>query len=281
MSIRIITDSTCDIPAAEGQKLGIKIVPLTVSFGDQSFKDGVDLTPAMFYSMLKTSKVMPTTSQISVGAFIEAFSDPSIGPEDEVLVITISSKLSGTYQSACIAKNSVENRSITIIDSQSVSYGLALLVKHALKLRDMGLPLSEIVHQIDTVKTRLKVYATFATLKYLHKGGRLSGAGAIAGTVLGIKPIIEVKNGEIIVASKQKGAKAAYRWIGEQIKQYGVADNTTTYFLKADAEKEIEEFMGEAGRICPIPNAAVRDIGVVVGTHVGNGGVGVAFFAKK
>lgn len=281
MSIRIITDSTCDIPAAEGQKLGIKIIPLTVSFGDQSFKDGVDLTPTMFYSMLKTSKVMPTTSQISVGAFIDAFNDPDIRADDDILVITISSKLSGTYQSACIAKNSVEHKSITIIDSQSVTYGLALLVRHAAKLRDMGLPLSEIAQQIETVKTRVRIYATFATLKYLHKGGRLSGAGAIAGTVLGIKPVIEVRNGEIVVASKQKGSKAAYRWIGEQIKLHGVADHTTPYFLKADAEKEIEEFMGEVGRISPIPNAAVKDIGVTVGTHVGNGGVGVAFFAKK
>lgn len=275
--IRIITDSTADFVNAENVALNVPVVPLKVIFGDTEYLDGVDLSNAEFYEKLINSDVLPTTSQPSPEAFMKEF---AIAKEagDEVICITVSSKLSGTYQSANIAKDILEYDKIHIVDSTTVTIGLQFVVRLAQKMVDEGKSVDEILEVVNDVVSRLEIYAIIDDLSYLCKGGRLSTSSAMMGKLLGIKPLIAIADGEISVYAKTKGMKAAYAKLVKAAENmefsysYGIAYSPS---LEAGAPfiEYVEERLGKASVVCPI--------GAAIGTHAGPGALGFAVLRAK
>lgn len=210
MSIRIITDSTCDLSLDQLNALDIDCIPLSVHFGEQGYLDKVELSPEAFYQKLRQCEELPTTSQLNPEAFISHF-QPELEKGNEIVGIFLSSRLSGTFQSAVIAKEHLQSERIHLIDTLNVSFGNVLLLQYAAKLRDEGKSAEQICNAIESIKDRLAVYGVVDTLKYLHKGGRLSASAAAVGTMLQLKPIVGIKDGVVVSVSKSRGYKSAYR----------------------------------------------------------------------
>ena len=183
MAVRIITDSTSDIGLKQAKELGVDILPLTVHFGQEEYLDGVNLTNEMFYEKLLTSEELPTTSQITVTTFETVFNE-IVKEGDEAVVILIASKLSGTCQSAMIARNMVSPKRIRVIDSETVTFGLGVAVREAVRLRDLGMSATEIAEELERIKKNIWLLAYIDDLTYLQKGGRLSATSASFGTLL-------------------------------------------------------------------------------------------------
>ena len=202
MAIRIITDSTCDIELEEQERLRIDIVPLTVSFGEDQYLDRVEINKTNFFDKLRKCDSLPTTSQANPDGFLKLFSQYT-DSGDVVVYISMSSKLSGTYQSALIAKDMAGSKDIYVIDSKNATFGLALLVRAAVKMRDEGKNADEIVNNIEDLISRIKLMAVVSTLRYLKMGGRISASVAAVGNILGIVPVLGLDDGEIKAFGKQ------------------------------------------------------------------------------
>lgn len=281
MSIKIITDSTSDISQKQAKELGITVLPLRVIFKDGEYADGIDLLIEEFYDKLVKAETLPTTSQLVPDQFIPHFESAKQN-KDTVIVITLSAELSGTYQSAVIAKDICDYDGIHIIDSLNVTIGLQLLVKSAIDMLHLGLPAEEIIENLETMKHKIRLYALVENLEYLKKGGRLSGVGALAGTLLNIKPIIEVINGKVTVAAKARGMSGAYSKILQLVEQSGKIDYSKYYCVGYTGGKEnLEPFLAYAKDKLDLSNAITSPIGIVVGTHAGPGVCGIAFFTKE
>ncbi|MBW7572998.1 DegV family protein [Caproiciproducens faecalis] len=280
MAIKIITDSTSDIAFDRQEELGIKIVSLSVRFGDKEYVDGVDLTKPQFFQMLRESAELPTTAQVNPERFEKIFAE-SVQNGDEVIGIFISSKLSGTYQSAVIAKQMLGAENIHLIDSLSVSFGLALLVYEMIKLRDAGKSAPEICSAVKELKKRQKFYAIIDTLKYLKMGGRLSASSAFIGSMLHIKPIIAIENGEIKAFDKKKGHKAAAQRIAEMMEQEKPDSAYRVFFGDSDAQQFINLLKDAVESVADISDSETVALGSVVGTHGGPGCVGISYIAQE
>lgn len=281
MSIKIITDSTSDISKEQAEELDITIVPLRVIFEDREYFDGIDITVEQFYERLIRSKNLPTTSQPAPEQFIPCF-EAAKENKDTIIVITISSKLSGTYQSAVIARDMVEYDNIHIIDSLTVTLGLQLLVRKAVQLRNLGLDAGEMVKALEQSKGNIKLFALLESLEYLKKGGRLSGMSAFAGGLLNIKPIIEVKDGSVTLAARARGLSGAYGKLRELISQGGGMDREEEVCIGYSAKKDtMNAFLSQSREELKLGNYLESPIGSVVGTHAGPGACGVAYFLKN
>ena len=279
MKTRIIIDSTADLSAELKSKLSI--VPLTVHFGDEEYLDGVTIDHKTFYEKLIESDELPTTSQATPDSFIAEFQ--KIKDEgDSAVVITISSKLSGTYQSAVIAAEDFDN--IYIVDSGSAAIGSGILAERALQLADSGMEAREIAEPLNKEKEKIVIIALLDTLEYLKKGGRISKTVAFAGAVLNIKPVISVEDGEIAILGKARGSKMGNNLLVQEIEKSGGVDFEKPVMLGysglSDALllKYIEDskYLWEKG-LKDIPYTA---IGSVIGTHAGPGAIAAAFFKK-
>ncbi len=278
MAVRIITDSTCDILEQDKKALGIDVLPLKVIFGDKEYTDGVDLTAKQFYSMLGEARELPKTSQIVPHAFSELCSH-YLHQGDEAVILTLSSDLSGTWQSAQVACSQLQSDRIFLVDSRHVTMGLMALVLYAVKLRDSGLAAREIAQRLEKAKETVQMYAIIDSLKYLRMGGRISSTAAVAGGVLGIKPVITVENGKVQLVSKARGFAPAAEKIMEFMKKDGVNKEMPIVFGHSNSPEMAQRF---TEIVCPafmIQNYKVDPIGPVVGTHAGPGCVGIAFFS--
>ena len=222
MSVRLISDSACDISQAEAKEWNITVLPLKTEIDGVEYLDGVTITPQEFYDKLETCKELPTTSQLSPAEFDEVFR-PAVEDGDEVVVITISERLSGTAQSAAIAAAEYPGK-IWIVDSESVTIGQRLLVLYAVRLRDEGLSSREIAEQLDRIKSRVCLLARVDTLEYLVRGGRLPKTAGIAGTLLNIKPVLSVEDGEIRVLGKARGSRQSNHMLTQFIQEKGGVD---------------------------------------------------------
>ena len=279
MNTKIIADLTADL--CPEMKSRINTVPLTVHLGDKEYIDGVTIDHKTFYEKLVESDELPTTSQATPEAFIKEFQKIKEAG-DSAVVITISSKLSGTYQSATIASENFDN--IYIVDSGSAAIGSGILVERALQLADEGMDAREIAEILNTEKEKIVIIALLDTLEYLKKGGRISKTVAFAGTVLNIKPVISVFGGEINLLGKARGSKAGNNLlVGEIEKSVGVDFEKPVllgYTGLSDALllKYIEDsrFLWEQG----IKDIRYTAIGSVIGTHAGPGAIAAAFFKK-
>ncbi|MBQ8538545.1 MAG: DegV family protein [Ruminococcus sp.] len=280
MSVKIIVDSTTDLIPAVKER--VDTVPLSIRFGDEEFIDGVTINHKMFYEKLIESDVIPTTSQASPAAF-ESYFEKVKENGDEAVVIAISSKLSGTYQSACIAATEYDN--IYVVDSGSVTIGAGVLVEYALKLVDSGLTAKEVADKIESIKDDVVIVAMLDTLEYLKKGGRISAAVAFAGGVLNIKPVVCVDKGEIKMLGKARGSKQGNNLLVQEIDKAGGVDFDKPVLLGYTGltdtllKKYVEDSKALWAHAKSELNTSV--IGSTIGTHVGPGAVAVAFFKKN
>ena len=279
MAIRIITDSTSDIPIENQASLGIDIVPLSVIFEGEKYTDGIELKKEQFYKMLSSSTTLPTTSQVNPDEF-EALFKSYIDAGDTVVGIFISSKLSGTYQSAVIAKEALGSDQIFIIDSKSATFGLALLVYEAIKMRDNNADSEQIYAAINALSNCVKFYAVVNTLKYLKMGGRLSSSAAILGGVLHIKPLVSIVDGEVKSVAKERGQKAAFAWILDKLKKD--APDTKYPFVVGHSNDPgvMQEFITYITGAVSTATPIICEIGCVIGTHSGPGCVGLAYIPQ-
>lgn len=282
--IHLITDSAADLPLELQQRYDITVLPLTVQFGEQTFLDGVDISAETFYARLATAKELPTTSQPSPDAFLEIFR-PRIARGDSVVGLFLSSALSGTYQSACIARDMLLSQQVSgadrlyLVDSRSVTLGLSLLLLEGARLRDEGISAAELAAHLETLAGRVRLLAVLDTLKYLKMGGRISATTAFVGGVLGINPLIEVTDGRIASAGKARGRQAACAWMAERLAQEPPAAGTPLVFGHASAPKSAAELQAALAEFVCAEDSVTVSIGSVVGTHTGPGAAGVAYLA--
>ncbi|SBW11594.1 conserved hypothetical protein [uncultured Eubacteriales bacterium] len=278
--IRIITDSTCDLRPARREALGIDVVPLLVHFGEEVFQDGVDITNEEFYHRLSQAEKLPTTSQVNPETFAALFQS-YVDQGDQVVGIFLSSAMSGTCQSALIAKDMVDAGEIHIVDSHTVTFALGLLVEVAAALREQGCTAAEIAGEIAALAGRVRLLAVVDTLKYLKMGGRINAATAVVGGLLGISPIITIENGLVEAVGKARGRKGAFQWMAGFLEKERPDLSLPVSFGSSnapDAMAECKAFFSEAVAGAQILES---DIGSVVGTHAGPGATGIVFFVKE
>lgn len=278
--IHIITDSTSDLSPARAAALGVEMLPLSVHFGAECFRDGVDITKEAFYEKLSRVEALPTTSQIAPDVFEQVFRR-HIEAGDEVLGIFLSSDMSGTCQSAHIARSMVDEAHIRVVDSRTVTFALGLLVETACLLRDQGLDLNTLCARVEALAGRLRLLAVVDTLKYLKMGGRISTATALVGGVLGISPVITIENGLVASIGKARGRKAAFQWIDKRLDVEAPDLSLPISFGHSNAPEALAACKAFfASRTGPAP-LLESDIGAVVGTHVGPGATGFAYFIDR
>ena len=277
MSVRIVIDSTTDISPELKEK--VTIVPLSIFFGEDEFIDGVTINHKMFYEKLIESDVIPTTSQASPAAFEKIFSDAR-NSGDSVVVVTIASKLSGTHQSAVIAAEDFDN--VYVVDSKTVAIGAGILTELAVKLKEEGLDAKSIAERITEECEKVHIIALLDTLEYLKKGGRISATAAIAGTLLSIKPVVSLYNGEINVLGKARGSKQGNNLLVKEIQALGGVDFNKPVMLGYTGLSDIllQKYITDSAFLWEgnLSEFNIAAIGSTIGTHVGPGAIAVAFF---
>ena len=279
MSVRIIIDSTADV--AENLRSRFTILPLTLRFGDDEYQDGVTITSREFYEKLVESDVMPTTSQATPYQFTRVFRE-AVEAGDSVVALTVSSKLSGTWQSAMMAAEEFPGK-IHVVDSQSIALGSAILTEYALGLVDAGEDAQTIAWKLMQKREKIRLLAMLDTLEYLKKGGRISPAAALAGGLLNIKPVVCIENGEIRMLGKARGSRQANNLLVQEIGKAGGVDFRKPVLLGYTGLSDmlLQKYIQDSavlweGHLEKLPYEVV---GSVVGTHAGPGAVAVAFFA--
>jgi DegV family protein with EDD domain len=274
--IRIVTDSTADLPIPEAEALGITIVPLTVSFGDETYLDNIELDNAHFYVKLRTSKDLPQTSQPAPAKFQEAFIQLINEGADGILSVHLSSKLSGTYQSACTARNTlpedVKKVPIEIIDSESISIGMAYALRKAVEEVQQGKALEEIkAHLIDRLK-RTRILAVLDTLDFVRRGGRIGSARALLGNMLSVKPIIALKDGEVVPVEQPRTRSKAYARVAQLVSEMGPLEKLSV----AESNEEVGAQLAEVVQSVYPGKIERYKLGGALGTHTGPGTVAVS-----
>jgi DegV family protein with EDD domain len=273
MTIKIITDSTADLPKEIVDEYGIRIMPLMVNFGSNSYRDGFDLSSSDFYKKLINSKELPTTSQINPPSFITAYKK-ELQNDNSVISIHLSSKGSGTYQSAIMAREALGDDRITVIDSLGYSMGMGLLVIEAARLARDGVSASDIESRILEMRGRMQYIFGVDTLEYLKKGGRLSPAKAAIATVMNIKPILHIKDGEIEVLEKVRGRKKVLSKIVELAGQRGHRlEDQIMAITHAECPEDASYLRDMVMDRYNPKDVIISNIGCVIGTHTGPGAI--------
>ncbi len=279
--IRILTDSASDILPAEAEQLGVTVIPLNVTLEDGTvLRDGVDMTPSAYYEILAGCRKLPTTSQPSPELF-ENFFLEAAAAGDEVIGIFLSHALSGTYQCAKLAADMANVDNVLFVDSGHVCLSEALLVRLAVQLRDSGKTAGQIAAILEHAKEHLHLVAAIDDLKYLRKGGRLPAAVAVAGGMLGIKPLITIQNGKVAMAGKARGLPGAYVALFKEVEEMGGINPAfpalAGYTVSPREVTPIQTYLRDNLQQEAL---LVRQIGCVIGTHAGPGAFGIAFFDK-
>ena len=279
--IRILTDSASDILPAEAEQLGVTVIPLNVTLEDGTvLRDGVDMTPSAYYEILAGCHKLPTTSQPSPELF-ENFFLEAVAAGDEVIGIFLSHALSGTYQCAKLAADMANVDNVLFVDSGHVCLSEALLVRLAVQLRDSGKTAGQIAAILEHAKEHLHLVAAIDDLKYLRKGGRLPAAVAVAGGMLGIKPLITIQDGKVAMAGKARGLPGAYVALFKKVEEMGGINPAfpalAGYTVSPREVTPIQTYLRDN---LQQEDLLVRQIGCVIGTHAGPGAFGIAFFDK-
>ncbi len=278
MSVKIIVDSTADVNETIRNRL--TVVPLTVHFAEEEYIDGVTIDHKTFYEKLIESDVLPSTSQPTPAAFAQIYKN-IIEAGDTAVVLTISSKLSGTYQSAMIAAEDYEG-SIYVVDTLSVTVGAGILAEMAVQLCDSGMDAKSIADLLQQQRDQVCVIAMLDTLEYLKKGGRISKAVAFAGGLLSIKPVISVDKGEIQILGKARGSKMGNNLLAQEINKAGGVDFNKPIMLGYTGLSDmlLKKYMEDSKQYWEngFDKLPVTVVGSVIGTHAGPGAIAVAFF---
>lgn len=281
MSVRIVTDSAADFTKREIAELDIRVVPLRTIFGDREYLDGVELSQDELFEKITETGEIPSTSQVTPGEFAAAFDEYDEG--DQILCMTMSSKLSGTNQSATMAAQGRDN--VTVYDTLNVTVGQRLQVELALKLAQEGKDVNEIVAALDEAREREHLVAVLDTLEYLKHGGRISGAAAGVGTLLSIKPTIVIADGEVELIGKARGSKNANNLLVKSVQEAGGIDFDMPFAIAKSGEsrKLLERYLKDSVDLYRDHEEDLRvyGIGAVIGTHVGPGAVALAYFGNE
>jgi DegV family protein with EDD domain len=275
--VRVVTDSACDLPPELASELGIRVVPLTIRFGDQEFVDRQDLTPTEFWARCASSPVLPETSAPSAGAFETAFREAAAEGADGVVCVNLSSKLSATIQSARVAAQAVADIvPVRVVDSLSVTMGLGLMAVAAARAAAEGKGLDDVAGAAEDLVARTRIYGALDTLENLKKGGRVGGAQAMIGSMLSIKPIISVVDGVVEPESRQRTRSRSLAYVVEKVRAHGRVEHLSVLHGHAP---DVEEFLDQLGHAYPRDEIVVAEVGAVIGTHSGPRVMGVAFHA--
>jgi DegV family protein with EDD domain len=277
--IRVVTDSSCDLPQALADQHNIEIVPLTIRFGDEELVDRRDLTPKEFWAKCAATPVLPETAAPSPGAFEAAFRKAADEGCKGVVSINLSSDLSATFQSAQLAAQAVADViPVRVVDSKSITMGLGVMALSAAVLAEQGKSIDDVAGAAEDLVPRTRVYGALNTLENLKKGGRIGGAQALAGSLLSIKPIIEVRDGKVEQESKQRTRARSLRYLADKVAAAGDLD----YLAVMHGESpDLEEFLDLLTPVRKREDIVIGDIGAVIGTHGGPGVMGVAFIVPR
>ena len=277
--VRILVDTSADYTVEELKARNMELISLNITVDDKSYRDSVDITRADVYDMLINQGEFPKTSQPSPQDFLEIFEDVK-EKGDSLVCITLSSALSGTYQSAALAKDMVECDDIYLVDSLSATYGIRHLGEYACKLREEGLDAATIAQKLDEIKSRITILAAVDTLEYLCKGGRVSKTTAAVGELANIKPLITVtEDGKVQVTGKCLGRNKALATLVKNISTYEIDENFPVYSVYACGEENTEKLEEKLAAI-GIDVAERLQIGATIGVHVGPGAYGAIFIRK-
>lgn len=282
MSVRIICDSASDITQEQAKEWGITVLPLKILWDGEEYLDGVSMKTREFFEKLIETDELPTTSQLSPYDYDKAFQEV-VDAGDTAVCFTLSSKLSGTYQSANIAKEDFGDN-IIVVDTLNAAVGEQIIVKRAIELRDSGKTAREIADIINEEKKDVKVIALIDTLEYLKKGGRISAASAMAGTVLNIKPVVAIADGEISVLGKARGSKNGNNKLMELVQQDGIDFNRPFLLTYAGLNDDLlQKYIKDSNSLYEgkTEELGIVPLGSAIGTHVGPGAIAIACFADK
>lgn len=279
--IQIITDTSSDMDLDEAKALGITIIPMTIQIDNKQYKDRVELSVESFYKKLPKCKELPKTSQINPYTF-EQYYEQFRAQGDDVIVITLSSLLSGTYQNAVLAAEDYDN--VYVIDTLTVSVGVQCVVRYAAMLRDEGLDVATAASKLNDSIEKLNVLALLDTLEYLKKGGRISPAVAFAGSVLSIKPAVETADGEVKIVGKARGSKHGNNLLIQLIDKKGGIDYSKPVLLGYSGTDPtlLNQYIEDSRALWDgiIPKPHVSHIGSTIATHVGPGAIAIGFFSN-
>ena len=280
--IRIMTDTAADYTIEDAKAKGITLIPLEINVDGTAYKDRFEMSIDDFYQALTTSDILPSTSQINPYTYEEYFAEAA-SAGDEAVLITLSSRLSGTYQSALIAAGNYDN--VYVIDSLGVTISQKCLVDYACILRDKGYSAHDIASRVNSMTGNVRVLAILDTLEYLKKGGRISGATALAGSLLSIKPVVTVNDGEVVIAGKARGSKSGNNLLNRMIEECGGIDYTLPLHVAYSGNDSslLDTYIEDSRDLWEsnIKELPITRIGSSIGTHVGPGAIAVAFFQKR
>lgn len=278
--IRIIVDSGSDLLPEVANRYSIQVLPLLANVDGVEYRDGIDLGRDGLYELLEETGAFPKTSQVSPHAFTEAFREARASG-DEVIAITLSSALSGTYQSAKLAQAMVGEEGVYVVDSLSASYAIAMIAKYACALRDEGLSAKQIVAEIERFKGRVKLVAVLDTLEYLQRGGRLPKAAARLGEAAKLKPVVVItEEGEVGLSTAVLGRKRALDTLLKKVAKYSFDDSFPAIPIYSYGTKMCEKMEGELAD-AGMSLSDRRQIGFVIGSHIGPGAYGIVFVASE
>ncbi len=283
--IKILIDSASDIEQAEAEQMGITMIPMEVRFGEQTFLDGVNLSHRQFFEKLIEENEIPKTSQINEYRWEEAF-EALTADGSEVIAITISSKLSGTFNCARTAAKRFSGK-VHVVDSLNAATGERILCEYALRLIGEGMDAEAVVTQLQEKREKIRVIAVVDTLKYLRKGGRISGVAALAGEMLSVKPVVSVIGGEVKLVGKAIGSKRSNNLLMQLVEKCGGIDFTMPYGLMYSglSDAYLKKYLQDShaiweGHVRDADSIPARLIGSAIGTHIGPNAIGVAFYQK-
>ena len=281
MSVKIITDSASDVLTPYHP--AVSVLPMTITFGDQQYRDKEELSHQRFYELLIESEQLPSTSQIGPAQFEEAF-QAQVDAGHSVVAVILSGKLSGTYQSACIASEEFPQK-VFVVDSENAALGEGILVQRAAQLVDQGLEAPEIAQRLEDEKKDIRLIALLDTLEYLKRGGRISKSVAAIGGLLSIKPVIAVQNGEVCMLGKARGSKNGNNLLVQEIQKTTGIDFERPYCLGYSGfhNDMLQKYIADSRSLWEghAEHLPIGTIGATIGTHIGPGAVGVAFFQKR
>lgn len=281
MAVRIITDSGFDVPGELDPRL--MVIPLSITFGTTTYADGVDITNDRFYELLIESDELPKTSQATPYVYAQAF-DQVKEAGDEAVVVTLSSKLSGTYQSAVTAASDYEG--IYVVDSKNVTIGQGILVQYALKLAEEGYSAKVIAEALEDARERICLLALLDTLEYLKRGGRIPKSVGTIGELLSIKPVVGVEDGEVVMLGKARGSKNGRNQLHQQVERRGIEFGMPillgyTGLSQKLLRKYLEDNRAIWEGMVSEEDLPICSVGATIGTHVGPGAIALAFFGKN
>ncbi len=275
MAVRIVTDSSCDLPDALVRELDIEVVPLSIRFGDEEFVDRRDLTPDEFWAKMREAPLLPQTAAPSAGAFEEVFRRLAEGGADGIVCINLSSKLSATIQSAQVGSKAIGDEiPISVVDSATVSLALGNQCLVAARMAAEGADVSGIVERVEDLRSRTHLFGALDTLENLKKGGRIGAAQAMVGSVLSIKPIIGVEDGEVEPLARVRTRSKALRWLVDKVKEESPVEDLAVLHGNASDVGILTEMLEPH---YPADDVVVGTIGPVVGTHAGPGVIGITY----